>query len=161
MIGILEAEEDTYTPEEKMGFNIFMGKALCATCHFIPLTNGTVPPFFIETEKEVIGVPESLDNKQLDDDLGFYWMFKEDIHRGMFKTPSVRNSELTAPYMHNGVYKNLEQVIEFYNLGGGAGLGFDLSYQTLPFDELKLTDKEQKALVAFLKSLTDDIVDDY
>ena len=157
----MRAEEDSYTEEEKTGYNLFMGKGLCATCHFIPLTNGTVPPFFEETEKEVIGVPETAANKQLDDDTGFYWRFKSPLHKGMFKTVSVRNSDLTAPYMHNGVYKTLEEVMNFYNLGGGGGMGFDLEHQTLPFDNLDLTDEEQKAIIAFLKTLNDTDVDTY
>ncbi len=153
----IRSEEDTFTEEEKLGFNLYMGKALCATCHFIPLTNGTVPPFFTEHEKEVIGVPENASNKTLDDDLGFYWRHNGEleVHRGMFKTPTIRNAELTGPYMHNGVYKSLEEVINFYNLGGGGGLGFDLPYQTLPFDNLQLSELEEKALVAFIKTLTD------
>ncbi|PWL39027.1 cytochrome-c peroxidase [Flagellimonas aquimarina] len=153
----IRGEEETYTEEEKLGFNLYMGKALCATCHFIPLTNGTVPPFFSEHEKEVIGVPETDTNKKLDDDLGFYWRHNEEleVHKGMFKTPTIRNVELTGPYMHNGVYDNLEEVINFYNLGGGGGLGFDLPYQTLPFDNLQLSSSEEKALVAFMKTLTD------
>jgi cytochrome c peroxidase len=133
-----------------------MGKALCATCHFIPLTNGTVPPFFYETEKEVIGVPETAENKMLDDDLGFYWKFNEDLHKGMFKTPTIRNIELSAPYMHNGVYNTLEEVLDFYNKGGGGGLGFDLEHQTLPFDKLNLSIEEQNAIISFMKTLTDD-----
>jgi len=99
-----------------------MGKALCATCHFMPLTNGSVPPFYSETEKEVIGVPQTAANTKLDDDTGFYWPWKQPIHFGMFKTPTVRNVELTAPYMHNGVYKTLEEVVDFYNKGGGCWL---------------------------------------
>lgn len=151
----MRGEENTFTPEEQLGMNLFMGKALCATCHFMPLTNGTVPPFFAETEKEVIGVPETAANRTLDDDLGFYWRFNENVHLGMFKTPTVRNAALTAPYMHNGVYATLEQVMDFYNKGGGGGMGFDLEHQTLPFDELNLNDSEIQALVAFVKTLTD------
>lgn len=151
----IRGEENTFTEEEKLGYNIFMGKALCATCHFMPLTNGTVPPFFNETEKEVIGVPETTENKKLDDDMGFYWKFNEALHKGMFKTTTLRNTAITAPYMHNGVYETLEQVVDFYNKGGGGGLGFDLEHQTLPFDELNLTEKEQASIVAFLKTLTD------
>ena len=135
--------------------NLFMGKALCATCHFMPLTGGTVPPFFAETEKEVIGVPETAANKQLDDDLGFYFMYEEPIQRGMFKTPTVRNAGVTAPYMHNGVYATLEEVMDFYNKGGGAGLGFDLPHQTLPFDNLQLNATELQALTDFVRTLTD------
>ena len=157
----MRAEEDTFTSEEKLGYNLFMGKALCATCHFIPLTSGTVPPFFAEHEKEVIGIPETAANQQLDDDLGFYWRFNEPLHYGMFKTPTIRNVEVTAPYMHNGVYDSLEQVMEFYNLGGGGGMGFEnLDHQTLPFDNLNLSNEEQKAIIAYMKTLTDDQVDD-
>ncbi|WP_026753282.1 cytochrome c peroxidase [Sediminibacter sp. Hel_I_10] len=155
----MRAEEDSFTSEEKLGYNLFMGKALCATCHFVPLTSGTVPPFFTEHEKEVIGVPETNKNKALDDDLGFYWKYNEPLHYGMFKTPSVRNVAVTGPYMHNGVYETLEQVMEFYNLGGGGGMGFDLEHQTLPFDELNLTAPEQKAIIAYLKTLTDDQIE--
>ncbi len=153
----IRGEEDSFTEQEKLGFNLYMGKALCATCHFIPLTNGTVPPFFSEHEKEVIGVPETAANNELDDDLGFYLLPNSqlEVYKGMFKTPTVRNSEVTAPYMHNGVYNTLEEVMNFYNLGGGGGLGFDLPYQTLPFDNLQLTKQEEKALVVFMKTLTD------
>ncbi|GAA4114880.1 cytochrome c peroxidase [Aquimarina addita] len=155
----IRGEIDTFSDSEKRGFNLYMGKALCATCHFIPLTNGTVPPFFKETEKEVIGVPATTSNKKLDDDVGFYTMFEEEIHKGMFKTPTIRNASLTAPYMHNGVYNTLEQVLEFYNLGGGGGLGFDLEYQTLPFDNLELSDQEQKDIIAFIHTLEDVTID--
>ncbi|SIS67834.1 cytochrome c peroxidase [Zobellia uliginosa] len=151
----MRGEEDSFTPEEKLGMNLFMGKALCATCHFVPLTNGTVPPFYAETEKEVIGVPETKANTTLDDDLGFYWRYNKEEHLGMFKTPTVRNTEFTAPYMHNGAYDTLEEVMDFYNKGGGRGMGFDLPHQTLPFDELNLTEKEQQALITFLKTLSD------
>jgi cytochrome c peroxidase len=67
----------------------------------------------------------------------------------------VRNVALTAPYMHNGVYRTLEEVVDFYNDGGGAGLGLDVPNQTLPADKLNLDDREKKALVAFMKALTD------
>ncbi|MNR31613.1 Methylamine utilization protein MauG precursor [compost metagenome] len=74
---------------------------------------------------------------------------------GAFKTPTVRNIAITAPYMHNGVFKTLEEVVSFYNKGGGQGLGYQVENQTLPFDKLNLTVKEEKALVAFMKTLTD------
>ena len=138
-----------------------MGKALCATCHFVPLTNGTVPPFFSETEKEVIGVAYSNQNKILDPDLGFYFKYKEELHKGMFKTPTVRNVAITAPYMHNGAYNTLEEVMNFYNIGGGNGLGFNLDHQTLPIDQLNLTETEQQAIIAYLKSLTSIPEDNY
>jgi cytochrome c peroxidase len=151
----MRGESSDFTEQEKLGMNIYMGKALCATCHFLPLTSGTVPPNLRETEKEVIGTPKTAANKEIDPDEGFYWIYEEDIHKYMFKTPSIRNAELTAPYMHNGVYDTLEEVMNFYNLGGGGGLGFDLEHQTLPFDNLQLSDLELDALVAFTKTLTD------
>ncbi len=151
----MRGELDNFTKEEIKGMNLFMGKALCATCHFIPLTNGTVPPLFKETEKEILGTPKSADNKELDEDLGFYWVYEQEIHKYMFKTPTIRNISSTGPYMHNGIYETLEEVMDFYNKGGGAGLGFDLEYQTLPFDSLGLADDEQAAIISFMKTFTD------
>ncbi|MFT6601796.1 MAG: cytochrome c peroxidase [Dokdonia donghaensis] len=150
----MRGDERSFTSSEQRGMNLFMGKALCATCHFMPLTNGTVPPFYAETEREVIGVPETAQNEMLDDDLGYYWRFKEELHKGMFKTPTVRNAAVTGPYMHNGVYSTLEEVMDFYNKGGGGGLGFDLEHQTLPFDNLNLSEQELQDLVAFIETLT-------
>ncbi|ADV50738.1 Cytochrome-c peroxidase [Cellulophaga algicola DSM 14237] len=149
--------EDTLTEEEISGFNLFMGKAVCATCHFAPLFNGTVPPDYKDTEMELIGVPEQNDtiNALISSDLGRYNMFKTAQRKHFFKTPTVRNVEKTSPYMHNGVYTTLEQVVDFYNRGGGQGIGIEAAYQTLPFDNLALTEKEQASLVAFMKTLTD------
>ncbi len=143
---------------EKHGFNLFAGKARCATCHFLPLTNGLVPPFFEKSESEVLGVPTNPNWNQarLDPDLGRFNATKAEIHRHAFKTPTVRNVARTAPYMHNGAFKTLEEVVEFYNRGGGRGLGFDLLNQTLPEDRLNLSENEKKALVAFLNALTDE-----
>ncbi|MFV8346814.1 cytochrome-c peroxidase [Flavobacterium sp. ZB4P13] len=145
--------EEKFDLDEIAGFNLFAGKAKCATCHFIPLTNGTVPPSFMKSESEVLGVPDKY--KKLDPDLGKFELTKAEIHRNSFKTPTIRNVELTAPYMHNGVFKSLEEVIDFYNDGGGSGLGFKLENQTLPEDKLNLTDLEKKQLIVFMKTLTD------
>jgi len=143
----------TFTADEKAGFNLFAGKAKCATCHFIPLTNGTVPPNFDKSESEVLGIPNK--EKKLDGDLGKFVITQAAIHKFSFKTPTIRNIEHTAPYMHNGVYKTLEEVIDFYNDGGGLGLGFEVPNQTLPEDKLNLSVKEKKQLIAFMKTLTD------
>ena len=141
------------TAEEKLGFNLFMGKGKCATCHFFPLFNGTVPPAYQETESEVLGTPATADGKTLDPDVGKFVMTGREPHRYAFKTPTVRNVAKTAPYMHNGVYRTLDEVVEFYNRGGGNGLGFGLENQTLPFDKLNLTTPEKRALVAFMEAL--------
>lgn len=151
----MHGNEKSLSNDEKAGFNLFAGKAGCATCHFIPLFNGLAPPQFDDTESEVLGVPENGKRKTLDDDLGKYNFTNAIIHKHSFKTPTLRNIALTAPYMHNGVFKTLDEVVRFYNKGGGAGLGIGPSNQTLPSAPLHLSKREQKQMVSFLKLLTD------
>jgi len=151
----INGHENTLTAEERMGFNLFLGKAQCGTCHFPPNFNGTIPPYFTDSEMELIGVPESADSDQIDDDLGRFKVFGTEERKFFFKTPGIRNIALTAPYMHNGVYASLEEVVEFYDHGGGVGMGMDLPYQTLPGDSLHLTEEEEEAIIAFMKTLTD------
>ncbi len=146
-------EKTVLSDDEKRGFNLFMGKAKCATCHFYPLFNGTVPPAYLKTESEVLGTPATAANQVVDSDLGRFTRTGIRLHRHSFKTPTVRFVAKTAPYMHNGAYATLEEVIDFYDKGGGAGLGFDLPNQTLPADKLNLTASEKKSLVAFLRAL--------
>ncbi|MBL3657418.1 cytochrome-c peroxidase [Fulvivirga sediminis] len=148
-------EEASLTKEEMLGFNLFMGKGTCATCHFPPLFNGTVPPDFLESEMEALGTPKTASNKMLDTDLGRYHIFQTEERKHFFKTPTVRNIAYTAPYMHNGVYDSLEQVLNFYNVGGGIGMGFTMQHQTLPEDSLHLSDHEQQAIIAFMRTLSD------
>jgi cytochrome c peroxidase len=152
------AGKTSLTESEINGFNLFAGKAKCATCHFIPLYNGTVPPWFNNSESEVIGVPSSIawTNAKVDADVGRYNLNQLEQLKYSFKTPTARNAEKTAPYMHNGVYNTLDQVIKFYELGGGNGIGMNLEFQTLPFDNLQLTEKDKSDLVNFLKTLTDE-----
>jgi len=151
--------EDLLTPEEKTGFNLFVGKANCASCHFIPLFNGTVPPEYVESEMEVLGVPGNADlNHPLKDlDPGRKAIIPMEMYRGAFKTPGLRNVELTAPYMHNGVFQTLDEVIEFYDRGGGVGIGLDIPNQTLMPDSLHLTQQEKLALKKFMLTLTDTV----
>ncbi|TAF45449.1 MAG: cytochrome-c peroxidase [Sphingobacteriales bacterium] len=146
------------TAAEINGFNIFTGKGKCASCHFIPLYNGTVPPWFNNTESEVIGVPKSVawKNAVVDTDEGRYNVNQIEELKFSFKTPTVRNIEKTAPYMHNGIYTTLVDVIKFYELGGGNGIGMKLKHQTLPFDNLKLSVSEKSNIISFLKTLTDE-----
>ncbi len=153
----LRGEAGVLDAEERLGFNVFAGKGKCATCHFLPLTNGTVPPFFAESEVEVIGVPAEAVTRgaRVDPDLGRYLLTRAAPHRHAFRTPSVRNAALTAPYMHNGVYRTLAEVVDFYNRGGGVGIGARVPNQTLPFSALNLDAREQRALVRFMEALTD------
>lgn len=151
----MRGDSDDFTAEEQLGFNLFAGKAKCATCHFIPLFNGTVPPNYQKTEQEVIGTPADKNGKKISPDLGRYVQYEMSQLKNAFKTPSLRNVAVTAPYMHNGVFTTLEEVVDFYNKGGGTGLGITVENQTLPSDKLELSPKEIKALVAFMKTLTD------
>ncbi len=141
------------TTDEKLGFNVFMGKGRCGTCHYFPIFNGTVPPAYIKSESEIIGTPATAAGKKLSPDIGRAGFTGLEIHQNAFKTPTLRGIGKTAPYMHNGVYKTLEQVVDFYDKGGGKGLGFGPENQTLPFDKLNLTAPEKRALVAFMKAL--------
>jgi cytochrome c peroxidase len=149
--------ENSLTQDEINGFNLFMGKAKCATCHFAPVFNGLVPTTFKESEMELIGVPNTKDtiNPKIDPDFGRYDVYKTEQRKFFFKTPTIRNIEKTGPYMHNGVFKTLEEVVDFYDGGGGEGLGFNLPNQTLPTNKLNLTPLEKKQLIAFMKTLTD------
>jgi cytochrome c peroxidase len=146
-------------PGEINGFNLFMGKAKCGTCHFMPLFSGAKPPRYYYTESEVIGVPGNNKkiNTKLDADEGRFSITGLPLHKYAFKTTTLRNIELTAPYMHNGVFKTLEEVVDFYDKGGGKGLKIAPQNQTLPFEKLLLTTAEKQALISFLKTLTDTV----
>ncbi|MFQ3599161.1 MAG: cytochrome c peroxidase [Chloroherpetonaceae bacterium] len=153
----MRGDKSKMNEAEKRGFNLFMGKAKCGTCHFMPLFNGTIPPTYSSNESEVIGVPKEAKwkNATIDPDTGKSAVVSHEIYRYAFKTTSVRNAELTAPYMHNGVYKTLDEVMRFYNVGGGKGIGIELAHQTLPFDSLGLSKQEIQDVIAFVRSLTD------
>lgn len=155
----LEGDKTALNQDELAGFNLFMGKAKCATCHFMPLFNGSIPPSYLETESEIIGVPAKPDTARatLDSDIGKFRTFNRELHKNAFKIPTVRNAALTAPYMHNGVYQTLEEVIDFYNRGGGIGIGIKLENQTLPPDPLLLSKKEKEQIVLFINALTDTV----
>ena len=147
------------TPAERRGFNLFMGKGRCGTCHFLPLFNGTMPPDFVTSEPEIIGVPEHAVARRgrLDPDPGRGGVDHEATHHAAFKVPTLRNVELTAPYMHNGAFATLASVIDFYNRGGGAGVGARVPGQTLAARALHLAAAERQDLAAFLRSLTDTV----
>ena len=155
----MKGKDDALNAEEIAGFNLFMGKAKCGTCHFAPVFNGTIPPWFTKSESEIIGIPEKAvwENAKIDPDPGRYAINQLEELKYAFKTPTVRNTAKTAPYMHNGVYKTLEEVVNFYHKGGGLGIGIDLPFQSLPFDSLQLNNNEKKSIVAFMNALTDRI----
>lgn len=148
----LRGDRSALSDSGKRGFNVFMGKGRCGTCHFFPLFNGSVPPNYAAMESEVLGVPATKNPLRLTADSGRARVIRSPVYLGSIKTTTVRNAAHTAPYMHNGVFTTLEEVIDFYDAGGGLGLGLDVPYQTLPADSLHLTRQEKRALMAFLVS---------
>jgi cytochrome c peroxidase len=160
----IRGDETKMSQAEKNGFNLFMGKARCGSCHYAPLFNSSLPPYFTITDHKSIGVPvkDTMEIFQVDADTGASKHFKEPLFHFSFKTPTVRNAAITAPYMHNGVFKTLEQVVDFYN--DGAGMNFVKQMRPgmkgLPFfmilpEKLQLTTTEKKELVLFMEALTD------
>lgn len=144
----------TLQADQTSGFNIFMSKAQCGTCHFAPLFSGIKPPY-TNNEFEVIGVPADTSFKNLSPDNGRYDIHPSSETNNAFRTPTLRNTVFTKPYMHNGIFNSLEAVIDFYDAGGGIGKGLTISNQTLVGDSLHLTLLEKKQLLAFINSLTE------
>jgi cytochrome c peroxidase len=124
------------TTEVRHGFWLYESKARCWRCH-----NG---PNFSDEQFHNTGV--SWAKEPLD--LGRYEITKNESDRGKFKTPTLRGLTLTAPYMHDGSLKKLEDVVDFYNNGGGAN-----PHRDPILHPLELSKEERSDLVAFLKSL--------
>jgi cytochrome c peroxidase len=120
------------------GLALFKGKARCILCH-----NG---PNFTDNKFHNLGVPQA---GLLKEDLGRYMVTKAEKDKGAFKTPTLRSIVETAPYMHDGVFRTLEEVIDFLDQGGGANP--HLSPLVKP---LGLSAEEKADLIAFLKALT-------
>ncbi|MFN4314685.1 MAG: cytochrome-c peroxidase [Chitinophagaceae bacterium] len=150
-------QHEVLAPEAIRGFNLFMSKAICATCHFVPQFNGVRPPY-IGSEFEVLGTPADTSYMKLSEDPGRYGFNPAVETMRAFRTGTVRNAEHTAPYMHNGVFNNLDQLIEFYDAGGGIGHGLSVPNQTLPSDSLHLSIQEKNDLKAFIHSLNEKVI---
>jgi cytochrome c peroxidase len=134
----MRGDHQALTPLEQQGLEIFNGKGHCTSCHW--------GPNFSDGRFHNLGVP---DKDPKNPDLGRYVVTKNPRDKGAFKTPTVRDAALRAPYLHNGSEKTLESLIEFYNLGGGHDPNLDPLMVPLG-----LTSREIQALVAFIKSLT-------
>jgi cytochrome c peroxidase len=140
----------------KRGFNLFMSKAQCATCHFVPEFNGVKPPY-VGSEFEVLGVPADTGYKRLNGDEG-RWLINPAVETmRAFRTGTIRNADYTKPYMHNGIFNSMMQVIDFYDGGSGAGKGLDVPNQTLSSDSLRLSPAEKNDLMLFISSLNEKI----
>lgn len=149
--------------EAQAGYELFKGKAGCVACHSGPigsdgnLHNTGVPehPDVLKNPLRTItmlrhyatsGVPNYMN---LRTDVGSYAITKKPADIGKFQTAQLRDLKYTAPYMHNGMLATLDDVVAFYNQGGGKGS---------VLKPLNLTAPEQKSLVAFLLTLSGDPV---
>jgi cytochrome c peroxidase len=141
-----------FTPQENLGRQIFLGQvgnATCAACHG---SDNFVPPNIFNN---------GLEFPYVDRGVGAITGRQQD--QGVFKVPSLHNIELTAPYMHDGRFATLEQVVEFYNSGvvDNPNLPPPLRVPAPPGAlpgpprRLNLTEGQKAALVSFLKTLTD------
>ena len=170
-------EEHAVSAEVKAGFEIFAGKGKCFVCHSIgkdaalftdhQFHNTGVAHLKLIPEKTVDvdlggGLQVQMPRAQIDEillmpgsDLGRYEITLDPQNVWQYKTLSLRNIALTAPYMHNGILLSLEAVIAYYNRGGTGVEGQDER-----ISPLQLTSTEKQALLAFLHSLTGDNVDE-
>ena len=174
---LYQHESTALSPEAQHGYTLFIGKAGCAKCHTIKahsalfsdqqfhntgvgyrdsmVTNTSTQQIEI-APKVFVNVANSLINSvsaSKQNDLGRYEISQNPAHRWQYKTPSLRNIALTAPYMHNGSMHSLSDVLDFYNAGGVAHEQLDPLIKPL-----NLTPKELAALLAFLQTLTGDNV---
>ena len=132
-----QGNDSALSTEAKRGFALFEGKARCSICH-----SGFN---FTDNGFHNIGLKEREDAQKP----GRFAVHPIGINRGAFKTPTLHGIALTAPYMHNGIYHTLEEVVAHYDRGGD--IDDNLSPNILP---LGLTPEEKSDLVAFLHSLT-------
>ena len=119
------------------GMKVFFEKAQCDRCH--EGSNFTLNAYAnlgVGTDKP-------------DPDVGRFAVTKDQRDWGVFKTPTLREIEHTAPYMHDGSLKTLDDVVEFYNKGGIPNRNLDANIKPL-----KLSEQEKKDLVSFLKALS-------
>ncbi len=132
----LGEDQNALNDSAKRGLELFRGKARCTRCH-----SG-----FNFTDEKFHNLGIGWDNNMVD--LGRYMETKNPEDIGAFKTPTLREIARTAPYMHDGRFKTLEEVVKFYNQGGVKN-----PHQDNTIIPLEMTDEEQQDLVAMLKAL--------
>ncbi len=147
----VEGDDDALSVVQRNGLELFFTKAKCATCH-----NG---PMFSDFRFIVQGVPQEGTGKAVipGDDTGREEHTLDSADRYAFRTLTIRNVELTPPYMHDGVFGTLEEVVRFYNAGSRPRHPSvtDIMLDPVLVDPLGLTDDEITAIVEFMKALTD------
>ncbi|MEM7538330.1 MAG: cytochrome c peroxidase [Chloroflexota bacterium] len=153
---------------EDNGFVIFTDKdkAGCTLCHSLEPVTGSpdkTTGTYYDAKFKALGVPNILTataeiSRTLDGDVGHELVSGNPDDRYTFRVPSLRNLSDTGPYMHNGVFDTLEEVVDFYVEGGGSGLGVaNVQNQSSEIRKLNLTDEEKADLVAFLKALSPNV----
>ena len=133
----LSGDRDALSEQARRGLNLFRGKANCAACH--------LGPNFTDERFHNTGVAWR-EGQWLDP--GRFAVTGKEADSGAFKTPTLREIALTAPYMHDGGIPTLEQVIEFYDRGGNRNPYLDPEIRPL-----HLAGEDKQALLAFLRSL--------
>ena len=142
----VRGELGALTPEQRRGFNLFRsGRTRCFECHGAPT--------FANRDFKIIGVPE-VDGSQ--PDYGRFEVTRGEGNKYAFKVPTLRNVVLNAPYMHNGKFKTLEEVLDFYAAGGGPGVGFKEPKVDDKIHSYEITSEEKQDLIAFMVALTDE-----
>jgi cytochrome c peroxidase len=148
---LFNGHKDALNEQERFGYEVFLERGACVNCHDIfhqsvnPL--GGSHALFTDGRFHNLGVGYS--EGRMKDTGRFYWSGDKE-EWGAFRTPSLRNVALTAPYMHDGSLSTLDEVVDFYDRGGNPNP--NLSPTMRP---LLLTHEEKQALVAFLEALTD------
>ncbi|QQS48397.1 MAG: right-handed parallel beta-helix repeat-containing protein [Acidobacteriota bacterium] len=139
-------ETTALTPEQRRGLTLFRSlKTRCFECHGFPT--------FANPDFKVIGVPPMPGQTP---DPGRSEIEGGEPYKFAFKVPTLRNVALTPPYMHNGRFQTLEEVVDFYSVGGGQGFGLDLPNLDDKIRRFSITQEEKRDLVAFLHALTDE-----
>jgi cytochrome c peroxidase len=144
-------DENAVNRSVKRGFIVFTSKKKgnCAACH----TVGDKYALFTDNKFHNVGIGVDFGNVT---DPGLFAVTHKEADIAKFKTPSLRNIALTAPYMSDGSLKDLKQVMDFYIGAGNSNSNLDKEIHTLDF----LTGQERSDLLAFLNSLTGEIPPD-
>ena len=133
----VKGDKSALNASQTRGFNVFFKKAACDSCHLgFNFTDGSFENIGIGMDK-----PKP--------DLGRFVVTGKASDKGSFKTPTLREIEHTGPYMHDGRFKTLEEVVGHYDKGGIKNPNLDARLKPL-----KLTNQDKKDLVAFLKALS-------
>jgi cytochrome c peroxidase len=153
-----------FTAQEQRGFEVFTraDKGNCAACHPVTSEDPEIPPLLTDFSYDNLGVPANPDNPFLLDnpgfvDLGLGGELAQVAENGKFKVPTLRNIAVTAPYMHNGVFDTLEEVVNFYNSRDADGIVPEVAdnVNMAELGNLGLSNDEMTDLVVFMQTLTD------